>query len=374
LPRSIVFYISGHGFGHAVRQIEIIKALLRKAPSDLRVIVRTSAAAQLFGNAVGDRVSVQPTETDTGAVQIDALRLDERETVERARSFIRATSRRVADEAAVLRRSDAALVICDAPWLPCLAAHEVGIPSVVCANFTWDWIYAAYAGSAPDVDQVVAAISESYAAAGVAWRLPMHGGFESIREIVDVPFVARHGRLDRTREEVRRAFAVPLDRPAALVSFGGYRVNDLPLVSLDCFDGWTVVLTAHESSVSGLPSGVIGIAEERIYAAGLGYQDLVRAVDVVITKPGYGILAECMANGAAVLYTSRGNFREYHILVSEMPRYLRCRFLEMKDFQQGRWKTSLDALLAQPPAPEHPRTDGADVVARMILERIDGGT
>ena len=53
------------------------------------------------------------------------------------------------------------------------------------------------------------------------------------------------------------------------------------------------------------------IDESAMYDRGYRYEDLVRAVDVVVTKPGYGIISECIANDTALLYTSRGDFREY---------------------------------------------------------------
>ena len=62
-----------------------------------------------------------------------------------------------------------------------------------------------------------------------------------------------------------------------------------------------------------------------MYAAGVRYEDLVRAVDVVISKPGYGIISECVANDTALLYTSRGDFIEYDVFVAEMPRVLQSR-------------------------------------------------
>ena len=52
------------------------------------------------------------------------------------------------------------------------------------------------------------------------------------------------------------------------------------------------------------------------------------AADVVVTKPGYGIISEAIANDTALLYTSRGRFVEYDVLVHEMPRYLRAQFIE----------------------------------------------
>ncbi len=43
----IVFYISGHGFGHASREIEIINAIRQRRP-DLPIVVRTGAKRWIF--------------------------------------------------------------------------------------------------------------------------------------------------------------------------------------------------------------------------------------------------------------------------------------------------------------------------------------
>ena len=61
------------------------------------------------------------------------------------------------------------------------------------------------------------------------------------------------------------------------------------------------------------------LSEQQLYDSGLRYEDLVRAADVVVTKPGYGIISEAIANDTALLYTSRGRFVEYDVLVKEMP-------------------------------------------------------
>ena len=70
---------------------------------------------------------------------------------------------------------------------------------------------------------------------------------------------------------------------------------------------------------------------------GFRYEDLVGAVDVVISKPGYGIIAECAASDTALVYTSRGDFAEYAVLVEAMPRLLRCAYIEQRDLFAGRW-------------------------------------
>jgi hypothetical protein len=364
---AVFFYISGHGFGHASRQIEIINALGAARP-DLSIVVRTAAASWLIERTVRVPVRLLPGECDTGVVQIDSLRLDAAATIARAADFQRTLAARAAAEAGLLREHGAVLVVADAPPLGCAAAAAARIPSVVVSNFTWDWIYEAYAAEAASAADLLPSIRGAYRLADAAWRLPMHGGFESFGTIVDVPFVARHARHDR--DEVRARLNLPRDRPLVLSSFGGYGVHGLDAAQLDCLDRYGVVLTERVEAPHEAPDGIYRVPEAAIYGGGLRYEDLVAACDVVATKPGYGIIAECIANRTAMLYTSRGRFAEYDVMVGEMPRYLRCGFVDHEALFAGRWRDTLDRILAQPAPPEQPLTDGATRIAGRIAEMI----
>jgi L-arabinokinase len=369
---TAVFYISGHGFGHASRNIEVINALIAARPG-LRIIVRTTAPKWLFERTVRGAVEYRHGETDTGIVQIDSLHLDAAETVRRARDFMRTFAARVAEEAAFLAHEQASLVVADAPPLGIAAGAAAGLPTVVLGNFTWDWIYSAY----PGTDDLVAALSAIYAGAHRALRLPMHGGFASIAPIVDLPFVAR--RSSRDPGDVKEAMGLPLDERLALVSFGGYGIDALDLDALSRLEGYGVLVTGSVP-LAGLPAGLQGgrrgnlipVDETAMYDMGLHYEDLVRAVDVVVTKPGYGIIAECLANDTALLYTARGHFIEYDVLVAEMPHFLRAASIDHADLFAGRWTPHLDALLAQPEPGERPPVDGAEVAADLLLSMMSG--
>jgi hypothetical protein len=115
----------------------------------------------------------------------------------------------------------------------------------------------------------------------------------------------------------------------------------------------------------------ISINEEAMYDAGVRYEDLVAAAEAVVTKPGYGIIAEAIANDAAVLYTARGHFPEYDVLVEEMPKYLRVAAFSHDDLFNGKWEPHLDKLLAQPKPKKKPDTNGADVAADILLKALD---
>jgi L-arabinokinase len=366
---SVAFYISGHGFGHASRQVELINALGARRP-DLSIVVRTSAPAWLFDRTARVPITLVTGECDTGVVQIDSLRLDEAATIARAVEFYSTLDERSRAEAALLARDDCRLVISDAPPLACEAAAMAGIPSFVVTNFTWDWIYQGYAPESAGAPRLVPAIQQAYRRDDAAWRLPMHGLFEPFANIVDVPFIARHARHER--DDVRRTLGLPLDRPLVLSSFGGYGVRGFDAATLDCLETYGVALTHRDGDdrLASPPAGVYQISEAHLYGSGLRYEDLVAACDIVATKPGYGIIAECIANSTAVLYTSRGHFVEYDVLVAEMPRYLRCGYIDHAALFGGRWCATLDRIMSTPPPLERPATNGAEVIAEMITARI----
>ena len=363
---SVAFYISGHGFGHGSRQIEIINALGRRLPAAWRIVIRTAAARWLFDRTLTTPVVFLEGASDTGVIQVDSVRLDEQATAHAAADFYRTLDQRSATEARILLDHDVRLVVSDAPPLACSAAAQAGIPSVVISNFTWDWIYSGYAEAfAAFAPGAIEAIATAYSSAAAGWRLPMHGGFETVPLLLDLPFVARHAHPSHTRARVFECLSIPADRPVVLSSFGGYGLDGFDHSTLDCLQTWTVVITGREPATE-LSKGIAYVNEADMYDAGLRYEDLLAAVDVVATKPGYGIISECVANDTAMLYTSRGKFLEYDVMVREMPRVLRCQFLDLPALLAGRWRDALDAVLASPPAPVRPRTDGAEITSLMI--------
>jgi L-arabinokinase len=375
LAQAIVFYISGHGFGHAARSIEVINAILAKRP-ETRVGVRTSAPRWLFDLTVKGKVTYSTLECDTGVVQIDALALDEADSIRRASAFHSDLVTRAASETRALRELGAGLIVGDIPPLAFAVGASAGIASVALGNFTWDWVYADY----PRVrlaPSLLPAIRGAYAKASMGLRLPMSGGFENISNIKDIPFIARHA--GKAREEVCKALKLPADKPIVLASFGGYGLPSLETEALGKFKKYTVVNTLSgpmgrakkDTPTAERKGSLVNVNEEAMYDIGVRYEDLVGAAEAVVTKPGYGIISECIANDTAILYTSRGHFPEYDVLVEEMPKYQRAAFIGHDDLFAGKWESHLDKLLAQPKPKKKPETNGADVAADILLKALD---
>ncbi len=366
---SLVFYISAHGFGHATREVEVINTLepaLRALGLDHRLIVRTAADPWLLDRTLRVPVERLPAPVDAGIVQIDGLHLDEDATFREARAFYATFNARARDEAELLHALKAQLVVSDIAPLGFEAAHRAKVPSLGIGNFTWDWILEGYPEHAVHAGMVISTIRVANRKATLALRLPLHGGFETCPAIEDIPFIARHAT--RGRDDVRRAFGIPLDQPAVLASFGAYGVERLADGGPDCLPDWTVVVSDRTTS-DRRANGIVRLSEDRVYERDIRYEDLVGAVDAVLTKPGYGIVSECIANDTALVYTSRGRFAEYDVFVREMPQYLRCAFLTNEDVAAGRWRAALEAAISQPARPRV-RTNGADVAVAQILQHL----
>jgi L-arabinokinase len=309
-------------------------------------------------------------------VQSDALTLDEADSIRRAAAFHSDLVTRAASETRALRELGAGLIVGDIPPLAFAVGASAGIPSIGLGNFTWDWIYADY----PRVrlaPSLLPTIRGAYARASMALRLPMSGGFESFSNVRDIPFVARHA--GRTREEVCKLLRIPGDKPIVLASFGGFGLPGIETDVLAKSKKYTTVVTAmatlvrtrRDTHATEKKGSLVTINEEAMYNLGVRYEDVVGAADAVVTKPGYGIVSECIANDTAILYTPRGHFPEYDVLVEEFPKHVRSALISHDDLLAARWEPALDKLLAQPKPKKKPETNGADVAADILLKALD---
>jgi L-arabinokinase len=364
-PSTVLFALSGHGFGHATRSLQVAAALGARVPG-ARLVVRSALPSWFLEAARVPHLHIEPASLDVGMVQLDSLRIDEGETARRAAAFYGQFESHVAREVAAIERLRPTVIVGDIPPVAFAAAARAGVPSVALGNFTWDWIYEAYPDFARVAPGAIETIRTAYGTATRALRLPFHGGFAPMAAVTrDIPLIARKAR--HSRGEARRLLDLDDHRPVVLASFGGHGLK-LPYAEIASRGDFTLVLTDHEAAGAHAESRLRSFTFPDLARRGLQYADLVAASDVVVSKPGFGIVSECIANGAALLYTSRGRFPEHDVFVAEMPAVVRCRYLPQEDLVEGRWAEAIRALLDAPPPAVRPRLDGDRVAADEILE------
>jgi len=197
-----------------------------------------------------------------------------------------------------------------------------------------------------------AAAARAYGHAALLLQLPFAGDFAAFPRRTPIPLVARQAQVPRA--EARRRLLLPAAETLVLVSFGG------------------IGLTVDRAAFADAPDYRVLQSDDvapGLAALGLGYQDLVAAVDVVVTKPGYGIVSDVIAARGRLVYTERGDFPEYPVMVREMPALLPVVHVSNADLAAGRIAEAVRAVRGQPQPPPVD-TSGAAVAAREIAARL----
>ena len=359
--RAVAFYVSGHGFGHAVRTSELIRRLWALEP-ELPVVVKTPAPEWLFGLLTGREVEVEHLECDVGVAQRDSLHVDTAATLHKVRALVESWDGMIESEAEACLRAGVGLIVSDIPAVACLTAKALGVPSIVLANFSWDWIYEGYAAREPGFKEVIPPMREAYGSTTLLLKLPMSPAMETFPRRKEIPLLVRTS--DELRERLRERLGLKPEERAVLLSFGGIGFEGVRLDALSRLKRYRFVIfgdSADESftNVTVLPHRCPN------------HHEWVRAADVVVTKPGYGVVAECLASATPMLHTSRGEFAEYPLLVEAIVKHLPNRFVAREEFVAGRWTHLLDELTEEE-RPAAPVVDcsGADKAARIILEQL----
>ena len=362
----LAVYVSGHGFGHATRTAEVLRTVRERAP-ELAITVCTSAPKTLFADAVRPPLAFRAVECDVGLVQRDALTIEEAASAVGVARFLSGWPALLEREVAWLRQSGATLVLGDIPPLAFAASAGAGVPSIALGNFSWDWIYRHLGRRRPSLLEAAEHAAAAYGQAGLLLRLPFAGDLSAFGRVEDIPLVCRRPAVPKA--DVRLRLGLDL-RPAVLLSFGGLGMPGLDPSSLGRLAEYQFLLTG--SIPGGLAPNVRRIPNEALAAVGLEYVDLVGAVDVVVSKPGYGIVTDCIGSRTRLVYTDRGDFPEYDVLVAGMPRYLPVAFVSNGDLRGGRLGAALAAVRSLE-FPASPRTDGAGVAASRVLAAIRAG-
>ena len=365
MPRpTILFYVSGHGYGHARRSAEVMQALRQLIP-DVALHARTSAPADIFSGLLASPVS--PSKIDLPIVEIDPLSIDWARTFAIAAERLEHRHATVLDEAAAVRHLGPSLVVSDAPFLAGDVAEALGVPCVAVTNFTWDWIYEPYAGVHPWAEGVVETARQSYRKMEALLQLPFGHPAPAFREVIPVPLVARRGRLER-EDVLSRLYISPAnDSPRVLVAMrGGIRQDVLARAAADAPDFLFLTPLQRRQLPASLPANVHPARPE----GDVDFSDLLAVSDVVLSKLGYGTIADAIAADTRLLWPRREGFREDDVTEVEAPRYLRMAELPLDDFRAGRWRRSLEQAMALPPPTADISTQGAAACAAFLAERL----
>ncbi|XP_030943852.1 L-arabinokinase-like isoform X1 [Quercus lobata] len=361
--RHLVFayYVSGHGFGHATRVVEVVRHLIR-AGHDVHMV--TGAPDFVFTSEIqSPRLLFRKVVLDCGAVQADALTVDPIASLEKySQMSVLPRASVLATEVQWLNSIKADLVISDVVPIACRAAADAGIRSVCVTNFSWDFIYAEYvmvAGS--HYRSVLQQIAEDYSHSEFVIRLPGYSPMPAFRGVIDVPLVVR--RLHKSREEVRKDLGVLDDVKLVIFNFGGqpagWKLKEEYLPA-----GW-LCLVCGASDNQELPPNFIKLAKD-VYTP-----DLIAASDCMLGKIGYGTVSEAMAYKLPFIFIRRDYFNEEPYLREMLEYYQGGVEMARRDMLSGCWIPYLERAVNLKPCYEG-GTNGGELAAHILQDTAVG--
>ncbi len=308
-PRKISFFLTGHGFGHGVRNSALIDAL----PEDVEVDIYTSLPEGFFREEIARSVRVIPCEIDCGCLQKDTVEVDVPATLARYAEIESGRDLLMEKYSTAIRESGTDLVIGDIPPLAFPIAREAGVTAWSLCNFTWVDIYRPYLESHPRYRPMLERMEKDYSSAHRSLRMfpcmtGPHGTEDVATEAVateTVGMVCRPGRS--RREEFARRYGWDSAKRWCLIYVGSFGLDGVAWERLSDYSDWEFI---GLYDLPGAPSNYHHIRKD----LGFRYADLTASVDLVLGKLGYGLVTECLALGKPVFFLGRRDFAEYNLL------------------------------------------------------------
>jgi UDP:flavonoid glycosyltransferase YjiC (YdhE family) len=327
----IAHLCSAHGFGHLTRQLAVAEELRGMGAEP---VLFTAAPASVVEEYLPG-TAVVPWRIDVGICQPDSLTEDIPATLTALEAAC--SEARIDALADALRGFDRAVV--DIAPVAMEAARRAGVPVIAAGNFDWPWIYRHYPALHGFADRLAA-----MQAPHRALFLTPGPGLFGFHDVTTLPLVGR------------RRPAAPLPPRTVLVSFGGFGL-----------DAVADVLPEIPGVTWATSPPMLDLDRPDSLHLDAPYPALVAGADAVLTKPGYGIHAECALAGTPMVWVERGAFPEApHLIAAMSQRGAPVGCGPGEPAFPSRLAAALEVVFSRPP-PEPVSSEGAAQAARAIL-------
>ncbi|MEI8395524.1 MAG: hypothetical protein WCF85_12360 [Rhodospirillaceae bacterium] len=353
----VVADITGHGYGH-LAQIAPVLVALREAVPGLRITVRTHVAESVVREMVGPVTMATPSPFDIGLKMHGPVDVDGEASAAAYAELHADWPAAVAAEASLLAALRPDLLISNIGYVGLAGAAAAGVPSVALSSLNWADMYHCYCGHRPESARIHGEILAAYRSARRFIQLTPHMPMTDLPNRCSVGPVVRQG--PDCRAALQERIGLRPGEHLAVVTLGGIAMSD-EVRALPRLEGLRWLVAA----------GIRVEREDILPAEGLGFAvtDLIKACDVVVTKPGYGTIVGAVCAGTKVISCTRDDWPETAVMWSWAERHGAALMISREDLAAGDYGAALARLLEQPrPAPY--LADGALAAARLIREMV----
>jgi hypothetical protein len=393
----LLLALSSHGFGHLSQAAPVVNQLRALMP-ELRMTVRGLFPAEQIKRRIFEPDAIEPIADDFGMVMHHALSVDTEASLAAYLQAHQNWSEKVAALAAHLQDTEVDLVLSDIPYLTLAAAHQAGIPGIALCSLNWADILEHYLGSEDTAKDTVrdttkeraliATIRSSYQSAQYFLQPAPSMEMPQLTNTLAIGPVCTPGTNQRAT--LAHNIALPDNAYLVLVGMGGVNyplslsawpamIHQKPVYYLVSEEMLVVPETAParlkdqrstaDQDIQEIPDNIVNTIS--IAQTGLSYSDLVASVELIITKPGYGMFVEAAAAGVPVLYVERPGWPEAPALTDWLQSVAHCAEIDTETLQRGLFTHQLSQLLTRghyPPVPPNGNLQAAQLIQRLLTQ------
>ena len=346
--------ISGHGYGHLAQSAEVLNVLTRE--QNIQLTVRMDAPYSLVQSRIDGPFEFLRGGSDFGMCMFSALAVDVETTAQRYAALHENWEREVETQANWLRQQKFDAVFANVSYLILAAARQANIPAVAMCSLNWADIYEPFCASYSGAEQILKQMREAYASARCFICPEPSMEMPGLPNILRVAPVAR--RVASCREALLARLDLADDTVLVLVAPGGIP-TEIPVNLWPQEQGFFWILTWPVSV--DRPDMVSFQDLQQDFSA------ILAASDVVLTKPGYGLVTESVCAGKPVVYTLRGDWPEEPLLHQWLAKSTPSEEVSQQQFFAGDVLTAIKKVLGQAPYPPV-EANGARQAADLIVE------
>lgn len=350
---NIAVYISGHGFGHLAQMAPVLNRIHQIRPY-CNFLLRCSLPESEIKSRLNFQFQLNSCPVDVGVIQKNAIEEDHQASIQQMRRWIEQMDDQVEQEIELLTAFQPTIIISDISPLAFPAAKSLGIPSIGLATLDWHQIYSYWLDAD---DLIIKKLADAYGQCDLLLTPPMAMAMPAFSKQQKIPLIASQAK-NITNPVVTDS------RKKALILFGGCGNPPYDLSALVNMPEWLFFIPdIAKQTINDLPENVLSIQ----FNNDLRPVDLMPFADVVLCKPGYGVLAECWSTNTPIAWVERPDFPEFPMLKEWLDNSLPSHGMSRTEFQQGRWKTALDSAASHSSSFPANDEDGAMKAADIIL-------
>ena len=357
--KSVAYFISSHGFGHAARAAAVMQAIAEYDPS-VQFEIFTAVPSWFFQDSLSTPFNYHHLLTDFGLAQKTPFESDLGDTLRNLDAFYPIAQTRLADISKTIRQLECRLIICDIAPMGLLVAEDVGIPSVLVENFTWDWIYQQYAAVDKNINKHINYLKPIFESADYHIQTEPICSRKS-PDLVTAP-VSRKPKM--SRNQIRQRLGLLTDGNVVLITTGGIPQSYDFFRKLDRLREIKFVMPGAGPEIKIHGNLIILPHQSDFY-----HPDLAHAADAVIGKVGYSTLAEVYHAGVPFGYVARSNYNESGPLVNFIKQQMSGLAVAESEFHDGSWISKIRELLAFPRV-HRKGVNGAEQIGKFIFSLI----